>query len=139
MESTQNIKKEKKKGLSFTSITSDETKRNILKLLNDAIERSCNENGIVVSLIPTNPTPNISFWVSEEEKRCGITITRENAKYGWRISDDGKIWVPCAYMNGMSMDLVVFSNEENSILFDILFDHCKKYKYIVQLSHDLIK
>lgn len=129
---TNIIKKDKKKGLSFTSITSDDIKKNLINLLNTVIDR-CNISGNTSFVLPINPTPNISFWVSDEEKRCGFTITRENAKYGWRLSDD-KMWVPCSYMIGMGVEDVVFSKEENEIITDLLYDHCKKYKYVESLK-----
>lgn len=126
------IKKDKKKGLSFTSITSDDIKKNLINLLNTVIDR-CNISGNASFVLPINPTPNISFWVSDEEKRCGFTITRENAKYGWRLTDD-KTWIPCSYMIGMGVEDVVFSKEENEIITDLLYDHCKKYKYVESLK-----
>lgn len=127
----QNVKKEKKKGLSFTSVTSNETRKSIIITINNAITKHANSTCQTPTLIPVSPLPNISFWVSDDEERCGITITRENGKYGWKLED--YLWKPCAYMNGMSCYSVEFDSDETSYLLSILYDCCSKYKYINSL------
>lgn len=133
MEQSQNkVKSEKRKGLSFVSINSAETRSNIITLINQELKANI-DGGVEVSLIPKDPVPNISFWIDNAEKRCGFTITRENAKYGWRVDGETNTWVPCSYMVGMGYDKVKFSSQLNSVLFDLLIDNCKKNEYVKTL------
>ena len=123
-------KAEKKKGVRYVSINSEDTRVYMIKSLNDAIDRYSDEK---LAPIPISPVPNVSFWVDNEEGRCGFTITRENAKYGWRYDASKETWSPCVYMQGMGYDKVVFTPEENSFLCSLLFDNCKKIEYVKSL------
>ena len=119
----------KKKGLSFVSITSFDTKKTILAKINKAVETFAKENDLEIGQIPVSPVPNISFWINEDEKRCGMTISRENCKWGWSYYYDENKWTPCSYMNGMGLDKIQFDTEENLFFTKILVDCCCKYKY----------
>lgn len=127
---TVKSKVEKKKGVRYVSINSEDTRLYMIKSLNDAIDRYSDQK---LAPIPTTPVPNVSFWVDNEEGRCGFTITRENAKYGWRYDASKEVWVPCNYMNGMGYDKVIFTPEENAFLCSLLHDNCKKNEYVKSL------
>lgn len=123
-------KAEKKKTIRYIPITSEDTRVYLIKSLNDAIDRYPD---LKLALIPLSPVPKVSFWVDNEEERCGFTIARENAKYGWRLDSSKEAWIPCSYMNGMGYDNVIFTPEENSFLTSLLFDNCKKNEYVKSL------
>ena len=124
-------KAEKKKGLRYVSLNSEDTRLYLIKSLNDAIDRY---QDLKLAPIPISPIPSISFWVDNEEGRCGFTITRENAKYGWRLDSSKDAWVPCSYMAGMGYDNVIFTPDENSFLTSLLYDNCKKIEYVKSLK-----
>tara|TARA_B110000046_G_scaffold111608_1_gene118812 strand:+ start:2089 stop:2508 length:420 start_codon:yes stop_codon:yes gene_type:complete len=134
MERDNKSSSNKKKGLSFISITSFETKKNIITKLNETVDNYAKSNSIDVNQIPLAPIPNISFWISEEEKRCGMTISRENCKWGWVYLYDGNKWNPCSYMTGMGLDKIVFTEEENLFFTKILSDCCCKYTYPQEIA-----
>ena len=133
MESQNKSKSEKRKGLTFVSVNSAETKSNLITLINGEIKNYI-DTGVEVSLIPKDPVPNISFWIDNVEKRCGFTITRENAKYGWRFEQENKSWTPCSYMVGMRYDKIKFSENLNTIILDLLVHNCKKNEYVKSIK-----
>ena len=79
-------------------------------------------------------TANLDALISEEEKRCGMTISRENCKWGWVYLYDDNKWLPCSYMNGMGLDKVLFDNDENMFFTKILVDCCCKYNYPQEIA-----
>lgn len=113
----------RKKGLSYVTVTSTDTKLLVIKQINENVKRGINE-GLEIGYIPATPVPNVSFWVNSEENRCGMTITRENGKWGWTFDSDEKTWSPCKYLVGSGFDLLVFDEETNKLLADKFLDCC---------------
>ena len=121
----------KKKGLSFSSVTSFKIKNEILSFINNII-LTHNNDPVTIELIPTETTPNLSFWVNEEDRTYGLTITStiKTEKWGWKISLDFDKWVPCAYMKNWGMQQVEIEGEDSKFLNNILSDHCTKNVFI---------
>lgn len=131
-------KKSEKVGLSYTPVNSKEIKKAILSIINGAIKNTCETKGLSISEIVDEPVPNISYWVCAPEKRCGFTITSsKNIKYGWRVSNDFKKWVPCSYMDTFKLENIEFSDEDNYSLFKFLQDHCGKYQLVNEITSNI--
>lgn len=111
----------RKKGLSYVTVTSADTKLVIVNKINENAKRGINE-GVEIGFIPTTPLPNVSFWVNSEENRCGMTITRENGKWGWTFENSK--WLPCKYLFGSGYDMLEFDEETNKMLADRFLDCC---------------
>lgn len=124
----------KRKSLQFAPVTSFNQKMELIKLINDQVAKSVENDSIPATSIPYDPMPNISFWISTEEKRCGLTITRENCKWGWRY--DSKKWVPCSYMSGMGFDNVDFGDETNKYLVGLMYDVGRKLEFIEGVARE---
>ena len=119
----------KKKGLSYVSVTSQETKKNIITKINNIVEQYNITNNVCIGTIPLTPLPNLCFWVSDEEQRCGMTITSTSSKWGWSYYYDTNSWGTCKYMDGTGFDKLLFSEDENAFLTKIFLDCCCKYNY----------
>ena len=124
----------KKKGLSYVSITSQDTKLNIITKINNIVEKYNLDNSVCIGVIQTNPTPNISFWVDDVEQRCGMTITSESSKWGWSYNYNNNCWNTCQYMSGTGFDKFVLSEDENMFLTKILIDCCIRYNYPKEIA-----
>ena len=124
-----NISKTPKKGgLTYISLYSINLRSAFLKVLNDAITRTANENKELPSLIPTSPIPTVSFWVSTDNG-AGFTITRDNSKYGWRYQSG--TFVPCSYMSGMQLFSTLFTEDDIKFFKDSIYDSCSQKKELL--------
>jgi len=127
MERTKSIKKtnesngQKKKGLTYVSVNSEETKKTIIDRIN-ANAKTASETGSTIGLIPLSPTPNVSFWINTEEGRSGMTITRENGKWGWNLESEK--CNPCKYMAGTGYDELEFDDETTKLIYVKFIDCC---------------
>ena len=111
----------KKKGLSYVTVTSADTKTSIISKINENVKRGISE-GIEIGFIPSVPLPNVSFWVNTEDNRCGMTVTRDNGKWGWLFVDG--TWKACSYLVGTGYDVLVFDDETNTFLAKKFVDCC---------------
>ncbi len=127
----ESTKKAKKPCSSHVPVNSEQCKQKIIEMINNAIKTMSDaKNLLTPSYIPSDPLPNISFWILKDEGKCGITITSKNAKYGWEFDFAKQNWAPCKYMDGMMCFNLQFEADENRFLTSLLKDCCYKYSLI---------
>jgi hypothetical protein len=118
-------KTKQKKTCVFVSVNSLSGKIKIIETINSSIDSWSKQTNTTPNFIPNSPIPNCSFWIDKSQQKCGLTISRNNARYGWDVDLKTKVWSPCEYMKGM-FDAPI-SNGEGAVLFDIFCDYCSKF------------
>lgn len=125
MEVSNDIKKELK-GISFYNVTNYDIKFSLINTINKAIDRMN-----ITKEEPSNQLIfpkkfNVAFWYNVEGNRSGLTLNINGSKYGLKLYKNK--WWPCSYMKDIGYENILFDDDENAFITNILSNHCSLYK-----------
>ena len=130
---TKIVKNENKEFPSFINIKSASTKDNIIDIINKIIKINNESNEIKFNQLPKHTQVNISFWVKNNEKQCGLTITNKSKTQKWGWSYYEGVFKPCLYMKEMNLDTLLIEGDDCKKILEILFDNGYKYEVVSEV------